>query len=370
MDDFAQSREPDDLFSDDIEPTQSQVVQEKPAPPPHAPRNQQASTFQPPQTSRGRGAHNNRAGRRGGNNGTANSAHTDAPTQIQAPPASSPKPSEEPSDSPPPTKPSQVQVQPDESRVTSVRGDRSATGPAKPTKKTEAELSELMKSMQLKNAAKSEAHARAEKDQASFLHREQQAATKRTEERKAIREQDMERAKNRERKIKAQGGREWDSEKQESDIVDSRNRGSSSMYMRGAHGGVSRGAGLAGSRFGGDEEVQETFHEGRGGRGGRGRGRGRGDDFQGRRGDGGRGGRGGRGRGGQSGTAAKGPPALAAETDFPALPTKAPVATTSNTATDTASNSAIQADVKDIPIMSPVGDGDWAEEMATPVEKS
>lgn len=34
-------------------------------------------------------------------------------------------------------------------------------------------------------------------------------------------------------------GREWDSEKQDSDIVD-KSRGSSSRYMKGANGGVSR----------------------------------------------------------------------------------------------------------------------------------
>ena len=50
---------------------------------------------------------------------------------------------------------------------------------------------------------------------------------------------DSERAKNAIRKQKAMQGREWDSEKQDSDIVD-KSRGSLSRYMRGANGGVAR----------------------------------------------------------------------------------------------------------------------------------
>lgn len=50
---------------------------------------------------------------------------------------------------------------------------------------------------------------------------------------------DSERAKNAIRKQKAMQGREWDSEKQDSDIVD-KSRGSSSRYMKGANGGVAR----------------------------------------------------------------------------------------------------------------------------------
>jgi hypothetical protein len=219
--------------------------------------------------------------------------------------------------------------------------------------------------MQLKNAAKTEAHARAEKDQASFLQREQQAAAKRVEERKAIREQDMERAKNRERKIKAQGGREWDSEKVETDIVD-RSRGGSSMYSRGAHGGV-RGSGrggerggLASSRYGTSEDVEEmSFGGDRGGRSrGRGRGRGR-AELDGARG----GGRGGRGRGGYfNGAKAVETPALGGDLDFPALPTPASKST---------STPASKVENKEKPAGSPgVVDGDWADEMATPVEKT
>ena len=50
---------------------------------------------------------------------------------------------------------------------------------------------------------------------------------------------DSERAKNAIRKQKAMQGREWDSEKQDSDIVD-KSRGASSRYMKSANGGISR----------------------------------------------------------------------------------------------------------------------------------
>jgi hypothetical protein len=359
MDDFAQSREPDDLFADEIEPTEQQVTENKssaasaPNSAPAKPHGHQRHGA--PNTNQ-----NHRGGRRGGQNGGATSGRVEQPiptTSSPAAPTDSATSNANPSSSKPATADS-------ENRIASVRGDRSATGPAKPTKKTEAELTELMKSMQLKNAAKTEAHARAEKDQASFLQREQQAAAKRVEERKAIREQDMERAKNRERKIKAQGGREWDSEKVESDIVD-RSRGGSSMYSRGAHGGVRGGGrggergGLATSRYGSSEDAEEMSFGG--GRGGRGRGRGGGKSES----DGARGGgRGGRGRGGyfNGAKAAEAPPPGIGETDFPALPTPA---------AKSATTPASKVETKEKSAVTPgVADGDWADEMATPIEKS
>jgi hypothetical protein len=346
MDDFAQSREPDDLFADEIEPTEPEIVGSTATAPQTPPSHASASV------SKNQPRHANqkqRGGRRGGNNNGASSSRTEQQSQTK-----STSPAQ--TDSTPPAIPSIKPENTDEpARVTSVRGDRSATGPAKPTKKTEEELNELMASMQLKSAAKAEAYARAEKDQASFLQREQQAAAKRMEERKAIREQDAERAKNRERKIKAQGGREWDSQKLESDVVD-RSRGSSSMYSRGAHGGIRGGGrgGLASSRYGGeDEDTEEAPY---GGRGSRGRGRGR-SEYQ--------GGRGGRGRGGyfnspnaNVNTAKPSAPG----TDFPALPTP----TNKSSATRSP-----KREVKEKPAVLPgAGQGDWADEMATPIEKT
>ena len=211
MDDFAQSREPDDLFADEIEHTEHEII-ESPAAAEQVPASDASAPI--PKNQQRHANPKQRGGRRGGNNNGATSSRSD---QQNQPKSTSPAQNDTTSTTQTPAKPNNTEEPP---RITSVRGDRSATGPAKPTKKTEEELNELMASMQLKSAAKAEAHARAEKDQASFLQREQQAAAKRMEERKAIREQDAERAKNRERKIKAQGGREWDSQKLESDVVE------------------------------------------------------------------------------------------------------------------------------------------------------
>lgn len=86
---------------------------------------------------------------------------------------------------------------------------------------------------------------------------------------------DNEREQNRQRKLKAQTGREWDSEKREEDYNP---RGGGSQFRRGMHGGVS---GYVRRDF---DAVDETpvggdtspRGRGRGGRGGRGRGPSRG----------------------------------------------------------------------------------------------
>jgi hypothetical protein len=353
-DDFAQSREPDDLFSDEIEPSETEAANDSITYRPSSDNNPEStpSLTQPdlPSPPPNRGSH--RGGRRGAPNGHSSRTQSETVTQK----ALGPWQQDVPKSTTPQSKPTGG----DESRVTSVRGDRSATGPAKPAKKTEAELTELMKVMQLKNAAKTEAYARAEQDQASFLQREKQAAMKMLEERKAIREQDMERAKNRERKIRAQGGREWDSDKQESDIVD-RGRGSSSRYSRGVHGGIANsgrgGSGLAESRYAGDNGVEEAPHGGRGIRAGRGRGR---ADHQGRRGDVSRGGRGARARGTSlNNPNATAPKSTLKESDFPALP--------GATEKGTASIEPNGEGGKPAPSSGAEG-YDWAEQMATPIQ--
>jgi hypothetical protein len=352
---FAQSREPDDLFSDEIEPSETEVTDDATIHQRLSPTSDETPTpasapTRPEPTALFLNRSSHRGGRRGVFNGSSAKAQSENSTQkvpaAQQQATSVPIPHLKASGN-------------EESRVASVRGDRSATGPAKPAKKTEAELTELMKAMQLKNAAKTEAHARAEQDQASFLQREKQAAMKVLEERRAIREQDMERAKNRERKIKAQGGREWDSDKQESDIVD-RSRGNSSRYSRGAHGSVASsgrvGGGLAESRYAGDTSFDDTPYGGRGTRGGRGGGR---ANHQGGRGDNSRGGRGTHGRGNNSSSAntTTQTPAIK-ESDFPALPsvtTREPASTRLR-------------DNNDKLTLSPRIEGsDWAEQMATPI---
>lgn len=80
------------------------------------------------------------------------------------------------------------------------------------------------------------AHARAEADQASFLEREKVAEEKRRQERQHRRVMDSERERNRQRKLHALNGREWDATKQEEDY---NSRGGKSGFRRGMHGGVS-----------------------------------------------------------------------------------------------------------------------------------
>jgi hypothetical protein len=226
--------------------------------------------------------------------------------------------------------------------------------------------------MAILNAQKAERHRLSEADQAAFQHREKELAKERREkavaEKRNERVMEMERAKNRERKMKAQGGREWDSEKVEADIVDGRGRGRSSEYVRGGHGGVmrGRGGGLAGSRYAteGDEETPATETQS-----GRGRG-----TFEIR----------GRGRGGRGGRGGKPTNAVPSAEDFPSLPTpvKAPtLVKASETYTDTAaltpkpaktteSSTEAGTSVEKEQVKSPDKPaGDWAEEMATPIEE-
>lgn len=149
-------------------------------------------------------------------------------------------------------------------------------------------------------------------------------------EQKNSRQMEMERAKNRQRKINAQGGREWDIEKVEDDIVD--RKGRSSEFVRGGFGGVIRGRG----GMGGSREGEELIDEG-GNSGGRG-----GFEIRGR----GRGGMGGRGGKGNS-------QSVPTSEDFPSLPVST-------------SSAKVEETIKSPTIDQPAGA--WADEMATPVE--
>ncbi len=151
--------------------------------------------------------------------------------------------------------PSDAPTVPAQPRIQAVRGDRSKTGPAKPVRKTEAEISELMAKMKIKSSAAALAHEKTRKDQANYEKLEEQqqklreeerlrraeerevAEEKRKAERQNVKQMDLERSRNAMRKMKAMQGREWDSEKTEADIVD-RSRGNSSMYRKGANGAV------------------------------------------------------------------------------------------------------------------------------------
>ncbi|KAL2059802.1 hypothetical protein VTL71DRAFT_10186 [Oculimacula yallundae] len=393
MDEFAQSREDDDLFADEFEPLPTPtttVDQTEPAPAPTPiptqPRaaaakpnqqgggasQQQQSHQQQQRNGRQEGGRDRRGrgGSRGGSNGLgqsryatqADSSPSSTATQQAIPPPIAPSTTTNTTIPPSVTSPSDSTTTPstvtntpittDNTRIHAVRGDRSATGGPAHKKLTEEELTEKMAKMAILNAQKAEKHRLTEADQAAFQHREKELAKERREkaiaEKKNERVMEMERAKNRERKMKAQGGREWDSEKLESDIVDGKGRGRSSEFVRGGHGGVIRG-GLAGSKYSVDDGEGEGYDNqssrGRGGFEIRGRGRG--------------------GRGGRGGKAANTNAVPTAE-DFPSLPTaaKASEPKSSEVAkTDTTSDEKVPLPTTD------KAAGDWAEEMATPLEQ-
>ena len=188
---------------------------------------------------------------------------------------------------------------------TAVRGDRTATGGVTKPKLTEDELSARLAAAKLNNAKRAEAHRLAEADEASFQKREAQASQKRKEEGAARRAMNMERERNRLRKLGAQSGREWDEGKEEQ--IASQDRGS--QYRRGAQGGVLYQAGRQQSGYQNGVHNPD-FQERRGRYGPRG-GRGRGDR-----------GNSGRGRGSFHSNSNKNTPQVAPnpDTDFPALP--------------------------------------------------
>jgi hypothetical protein len=432
MDEFAQSREDDDLFADDFEPVTQPVSILQ-----NQPENRTAQSikskpsFQPTQDSRNsnpqtRHRGQDRAGQargkqvgRGGGGGLSGSRFasktetlpeaaiakevSDPTSKIPTPPpatsdnvvavqsnSAAGPPKLIPASDTYTTAPAAAEIQPSmldstttittenppssiltalstPARTPAVRGDRSLTGGPSHKKLTEEELTAKLSKMAILNAQKSEKHRLTEADQAAFQSREtelqaklkkktQEEREKDREEREKLKEKvklerqnerqmEMERAKNRERKMKAQGGREWDSEKQDSDLVD--RKGRSSEYVRGGHGGVinvnGRGGGLGSSRFATDDNSSQNAGSGSPGRGGL--------NIRGRA---------GRGRGGRAI-----PPTSDAEEDFPALPK-------ANSAKELFPS---KVDKKMEPrkeeVLSPMSEkpaGDWAEEMATPVE--
>ncbi|KAF4549793.1 Hypothetical protein D9617_20g028490 [Elsinoe fawcettii] len=288
-----QTRAQDDLFGDDFTPA---TEPERPEPTPPAPQ----ESFQ----RGGRGATTRGRGRGRGRGGGVqqNPSVTTAPSPAFNPLGESrhapnplgeskhaPKPPVEPKpatdvttevieeDTATSDPPLSAPTEPKNIKPTAVRGDRSATGGTSRAKLTEEELAARISSIQLKNATLEAAHARAQADADSFAQRENEAAKKRKEERRDRQQMMGEREKNRLRKLKAQEGREWDSEKREEDFSD-RRRG----YGRGAHGGVAgtrlgerevRVGGFDGANDDGREYIYREDRgrgRGRGGRGGRG----------------------------------------------------------------------------------------------------
>ena len=304
MDEFAQTREPDNLFADDFIPMDNVIVVHPVNA--HPPAHRQA--------------------RRGGQAGKPSPTSTSTTTSAAGPTI----PSSNTADSPSTARTS-----------TAVRGDRSATGGISKPKLSELELSTRLAAAKLNNARREEAHRAAEADEASFQRREAEASQKRTEEGIVRKAMEREREKNRLRKLGARGGREWDEGKQEQDTSSAARGGS--QYRRGVYGGTAAYSGHGGRELDESEEVyRHGGQEGVGGRGssrrgngGKGRG---GDRNRGERGRGG--GRGGRGRGvheferggGEYQKSSLSSPAIAVarhppnntETDFPSLqhPTK------------------------------------------------
>ncbi|KAL8646744.1 MAG: hypothetical protein Q9210_005958, partial [Variospora velana] len=221
MDEFAQTRAPDDLFDDDFIPIEEALVQEFVQP-------------TPPQSQRGR--HDRPRGR---GRGRPNQQQQQLLQHHQKPPAQ--PHTSTPSD--PPilninetiaTIETPAEPETTSKPSTAVRGDRSATGGNAKPKLTEEELSARLAAAKLNNAKREEAHRMAEADEASFQQREAQASQRRQEEGRARRLMDQERERNRLRKLGAQGGREWDEGKDDQPAQDPRR----SQYQRGAHGGA------------------------------------------------------------------------------------------------------------------------------------
>ena len=274
VDQFAQTRQPDDLFDDDFTPIPAPIDQ---------PILQQRTPHQRPQQPRNPHEHSIR-GRGKGHNNRPNDRPQ--PTQVQQ--------TESPS-----TTEAQSSTDPEKLKPSTpaARGNRLPTGGIQKPKLTEHELSARLEAVKLNNARREEAHRLAEADEASFQQREAQAREKRREEGAARKAMEGEREKNRLRKLGARGGREWDEGKKEEDFVDGRGGG----FRRGMHGGVSgdQGKRTDGEPFvsmrEGEEEGRQGFRDsarggGFEGRRGRGRGRGRGGRGGGRgdyRGDGG-----------------------------------------------------------------------------------
>lgn len=206
------------------------------------------------------------------------------------------------------------------------------------------------------NAAKvAAAHARAEADQASFLEREKLAAERRRQEFQNRRVMDNERERNRQRKLDALKGREWDVQKREEDYNP---RGGGSQFRRGMHGGVSGYVRRNYDDVRSNDEASFNNNHGH---------------YRGR----GRRGRGGRGRGGPRGPrgdhlapngtpnepATASPksqtsvPVIDNETEFPALPGKAKK---EESATKSAATLATEAADS---LSSPVTGASWAEQV-------
>ncbi|KAI9726798.1 MAG: hypothetical protein M1828_000654 [Chrysothrix sp. TS-e1954] len=261
-DGFAQTRPPDDLFSDEFTPISDPVAEALPPTSP-TPRHRTAPKKNITSPSRGRG------------NATARQVR--APHNSKSPPTSALASTSVQDDGTPaasatndtsrdPTQPTIT------SPTASVRGPRHLTGGPAPAKLSDTELTARIAAIRLKNDQRLEKHARASADEAQALEIEHQAVEKAKEDRKkaadrAKREKDNrarmddERERNRARKSKAMEGREWDAGKEEREEA-ATTRGA----RRGMHGGVvggRGGRGRGGGRGGGVFDGQVTAKNGK-----------------------------------------------------------------------------------------------------------
>ncbi|KIW41410.1 uncharacterized protein PV06_06972 [Exophiala oligosperma] len=249
---------------------------------------------------------------------------------------------------------------PANARPPAVRGDRSATGGTRKPKLTEEELSAKLAAAKERSQNLAAAHARAQADAANFEERERIAQQKREKDRIERKVMDNEREKNRQRKMAVMGGREWDAGKNEDDFNNKFNGRGGAAGRRGYQGTMTPEQQYQAEQ---DDLRQYEWHGDRA-RGGGGRGRARGG-----RGAGGGRGRGGGARGGWGGgeNGAAPPPDLAADADFPALPTTTVAPDSENKTSDGTPMTKPKMSRWDSGTLSPSGDGggggSWAEQV-------
>ncbi|KAH7397308.1 hypothetical protein BKA66DRAFT_437878 [Pyrenochaeta sp. MPI-SDFR-AT-0127] len=301
IDPFAQTASTDDLFfDDDITPIAEPVIEQNPlenearttdfvpddikppiAPQPHLPLQIPREPRNSERGSRGRGRGRSRGRGRGGLTTDIRETGEKKAQSISRESESLPfTASAIHTEGAEPSSPPSAPTEPKEKPAQSVRGDRTLTGGAARTRLTEEQLNAKLANMRSKNEALQTAHARAEADLAKFEAREAVLKKQDVERKKVIAEKQKaerqnrqqmmgEREKNRQRKLNAQGGREWDFEKEEgfSGTGEERRRGAT----RGAYGGI------APSRLIDGDYASEQVEEPNSQQYFRGRGRGRGD---------------------------------------------------------------------------------------------
>lgn len=255
MDEFAQTRAPDDLFEDDFTPL----------PVPDYPAQSADSVATPEVPSQ---ISQNTQSKSYDSSSTPAEPHSESSIAAEQSIESKSQPL------PPPR------------ASTPVRGDRHLTGGLAKPKLTEEELSAKLAAAKLNSAKRAEAHRLAEADEADFQAREAKAQVRRREEGRARRVMDMEREQNRIRKLGAQGGREWDEGKEDATKSYDRGRGN----RRGMNGGINvqRGGRARGlyedglpNQGWGEQDPNDFRGRGRGRGSGRGPGRGKRDSGRG-----------------------------------------------------------------------------------------